>query len=66
MRDEQDDGEGDGGKAVGSAYSQDCGEQSADKDARAIDNPGCLEIGCYHRAYGGAQSRSNEALPGQG
>jgi hypothetical protein len=64
VSDQQDDAQRDGGKTVGSPDPQYGGENSANEDASAIDEPTRMEIGGDQRAHHRTQGGSHESLPG--
>lgn len=64
MRDQEDDAESDGGETIGGADPQQGAENSANENARAIDDPGGMKKSCDQRAQRRSQSRTHETLPG--
>ncbi len=65
MRDQKYDGQRNSGEAVGRAKTQDRTQNSAHKNANAVNDPGRVEEPGDENSEKGAERSSDETLPGQ-
>ena len=64
MCDQKNNAEGDGGEAIGGANPQQGGENAAQENAGAIDDPGGMKISRDQSAHRRSQGGAHKTLPG--